>query len=70
MYLRVDPSKSAGFDLYVLDSNSNLQSLKNNSTLLCLNGIHQNFPDAELKDNQQITCTESDSQIFTLIYKI
>jgi len=70
MYVRVDPSKSAGFDLYVLDSNSNLKNLKNNSTITCLNGIHQNLPGAELKDSQRITCTESDSQIFTLIYKI
>lgn len=70
MFLRVDPSKSSGNDLYVIDKGSDYNLLKSNIQLSCLQGQYYNLPNAVLIENQQITCLETDSNIYTLIYKI
>lgn len=70
MYLRIDPSKSAGTDLFVLEKNVDFNELKKNTQIECLQGQHFTLPTAILIESQPVTCIETASTIFTIIYKI
>jgi hypothetical protein len=70
MYLRVDPSRSAGTDLFVMEKNADFDKLKSHTQIECLQGQHFNLPSAILIESQAITCIETASNIFTMIYKI
>jgi hypothetical protein len=70
MYLRVDPSKSAGNDLFVMEKNAEYDKLKSRVQIDCLAGGHYTLPTAILIEHQEVKCVQTGSDIYTLIYKI
>jgi hypothetical protein len=68
-YYRVDPAKSSGSDYYILDEATDLASLKGRDELSCLNGNHRKLRLIKLTESQHITCDETNSKIFTIIYE-
>lgn len=70
MFIRVDPSRSAGSDLFIMDSDASLDALKNRDSLPCAAGGHQRFPSTTLQTSQDITCDETGDDLFTIIYLI
>ena len=68
-FYRVDPAKSSGSDYYVLDEDANLETLKGRDELSCLNGNHKILKLIKLSQSQNITCEETSSKIYTIIYE-
>jgi hypothetical protein len=68
MFVRVDPSRSAGNDFFILDSDASADNLQARDSLVCSAGGHQKLKSAKLITTQDITCSDTGMPLFTIIY--
>lgn len=68
MFVRVDPSRSAGTDYFILDSDDSIDNLQARDSLDCSAGGHQKLKSAKLTTTQDITCGNTGMPLFTIIY--